>query len=348
MHAPTERAARLALPALLLGAVGIAFAPIFVRLSETGPLATGFWRMALSVPALLLLAGWQRAGSADGALGADGASGAGPTAAPAPGAGRGAERGGARAGRGDGRALVFAGLFFAGDLGLWHLAIGRTSIANATLLPNLAPIFVTLGGFLFLAQRVSRRFLVALALALAGVWTLVGSSADLGGRRVEGDLLGVGTAVFYAAYILAVADLRGRRSTASILWAAGAAACVPLLLLALLSGEALLPATPQGWLVLAGLALVSQVTGQGLIAYALAHLPAAFSSLTLLLQPVCATLLAWWLFAESLGALQALGGAVVLVGVVLARLASRPPGHPRTTAPPGDPLRPPARPPSPS
>jgi drug/metabolite transporter (DMT)-like permease len=333
MHAPTERAARLALPALLLGAVGIAFAPIFVRLSETGSLATGFWRMALSVPVLLLLAGWQRAGSADGAVGADGASGAGPTAAPAPGAGRGAERG-------DGRALVFAGLFFAGDLGLWHLAIGRTSIANATLLPNLAPIFVTLGAFLFLRQRVSRRFLVALALALAGVWTLVGSSADLGGRRVEGDLLGVGTAVFYAAYILAVADLRGRRSTASILWAAGAAACVPLLLLALLSGETLLPATPQGWLVLVGLALVSQVAGQGLIAYALAHLPAAFSSLTLLLQPVCATLLAWWLFAESLGALQALGGAVVLAGVVLARLASRAPGR--------APLRPPARPPSPS
>jgi drug/metabolite transporter (DMT)-like permease len=158
-----------------------------------------------------------------------------------------------------------------------------------------------------------------------------------GGQRVAGDLLGVGTAVFYAGYILCVADLRGRCSTVSILWASGAAACPPLLLVAVLSGEALLPVDARGWWVLIGLALVSQVAGQGLIAYSLAHLPAALSSLTLLLQPVCAALFAWALLAEALGARQALGGAVVLAGVALARRASRPPGLTRPAPPPSRP-----------
>ncbi|MHC5209406.1 MAG: DMT family transporter [Planctomycetota bacterium] len=328
MHAPTERAATLALPALLLGAAGIAFAPIFVRLSETGPMATGFWRMALSVPVLAAIAGWQRARDAretNPTRGEHMAQRAGPT-------------------------LLAAGLFFAGDLALWHLSIGFTSVANATLLPNLAPVFVTLGGWWFLRQRVTWRFGVALAVALAGVWTLVGASADQGGSRVEGDLLGVGTAVFYAGYILCVARLRGRRGAASILWATGATACLPLLGLALLADEVLLPATPRGWLVLVGLALVSQVAGQGLIAYALAHLPAAFSSLTLLIQPVCAALLAWWLLSETLGPRQALGGVVVLAGVVLARRASRasPSSRAPPSPPPSPPLSPPGPPPSPS
>jgi drug/metabolite transporter (DMT)-like permease len=314
MQAPSERAARTALPALLLGAFCIGFAPIFVRLSEAGPTATAFWRLALAVPLLAATAAGQR--------GRD-----------------------TRAAPGDGRRVLAAGLCFGGDLALWHLSIGLTSVANATLLPNLAPVFVTLGGWWFLRQRVTGRFLLALLLALAGVWTLVGASAEAGGRRVEGDLLGVGTAVFYAGYILCVADLRGRRPTAAILWASSAVACVPLLGIAVLAGETLLPSTARGWLVLFGLALVSQVAGQGLIAWALAHLKAAFTSLTLLAQPLYAALFAWWLLDEPLGMRQALGGAVVLLGVALARSQSRPPPPPAVPAPP---LSPPARPPSPS
>jgi drug/metabolite transporter (DMT)-like permease len=319
--APSQRAASLALPALLLGAVGIAFAPIFVRLSEVGPVATGFWRMLLALPVLGAAAAWQRT-----RVRARQHTGSSAAASPA---------GTAR--RHDSLWLAAAGLCFAGDLALWHLSIGFTSVANATLLANLAPIFVTLGGWWFLRQRVTPGFMLALGLALAGVWVLLGASAGDGGQRVAGDLLGVGTAVFYAGYILCVADLRGRCSTVSILWASGAAACPPLLLVAVLSGEALLPVDARGWWVLIGLALVSQVAGQGLIAYSLAHLPAALSSLTLLLQPVCAALFAWALLAEALGARQALGGAVVLAGVALARRASRPPGLRRPAPPPSRP-----------
>jgi len=95
-----------------------------------------------------------------------------------------------------------------------------------------------------------------------------------------------------------------------------------LLPVALASGETLLPQSTSGWLKLVGLAWISHCAGQGLIAYSLAHLPAAFSSVSLLFQPVMAALFAWLLLSEPLVPLQIAGGAIVLVGIYLARRAS--------------------------
>jgi drug/metabolite transporter (DMT)-like permease len=97
-----------------------------------------------------------------------------------------------------------------------------------------------------------------------------------------------------------------------------------LLPVALASGEALLPATAPGWWKLLGLAWISHAAGQGLIAYALAKLPAAFTSVGLLLQPVMAAIFAWLLLAEPLSALQVVGGVIVLTGILLARRGSPP------------------------
>jgi len=294
--------ARIALLALLSGAAAIAFAPIFVRWSEVGPSATAFWRIALALPPLAL---WMAAGRRRDA---------------------GRQAGGLPST--DRRRLLLAGLFFAADLAVWHWSIRYTSVANSTLLANFAPVFVTLGGWLLLGQAVTGRFLLGMSLALAGAWLLmsgkVSAPAPVAGQPLLGDALGLLTAVFYASYILAVADLRQRCSTATIMVWSGAACAPALLVAALLSGETLLPATAGGWWVLIGLALVSQVLGQSLIAAALATLPAAFSSVGLLFQPLCAALLAWLLLAEPLGARQALGGAVVIAGVALSRSGVRP------------------------
>ena len=240
-----------ALAALLFGATCIALSPIFVRLSEAGPTATAFWRVALAVPVLwaVLLAAPR------------------PAATP----GRGAPW----------ALLAAAGVAFAGDLGFWHASIQLTSVANSTLLANLASIFVTLAAWLFLRQRPSGLFLAGLVTALAGVVTLVRASVELSPTALAGDALGVLTAMFYAGYIFAVKGLRDRGETTLYLMAVTSTiTAIFLAPAALASGEVLLPATAYGWAVLAGLALVSHAAGQGLIAYALAHLPAAFSSVT--------------------------------------------------------------------
>jgi drug/metabolite transporter (DMT)-like permease len=97
---------------------------------------------------------------------------------------------------------------------------------------------------------------------------------------------------------------------------------VLLLPVALASGEQMLPLTALGWLTLVGLALVSHAAGQGLITYALAHLPAAFSSVSLLFQPVMAAVFAWALLGEALAPAQIAGGVVVLIGIYLSRRGS--------------------------
>jgi drug/metabolite transporter (DMT)-like permease len=91
------------------------------------------------------------------------------------------------------------------------------------------------------------------------------------------------------------------------------------LIIALISGESLIAMKLTGWLILVGLALVSHVIGQSLIAFSLAHLAASFSSLTLLIQPVAATVLAWLILDEGLRTQQAIGGIAVLIGILLAR-----------------------------
>jgi drug/metabolite transporter (DMT)-like permease len=278
--------------ALLAGATFIALSPIFVRLSEAGPTATAFWRVALAVPALWALS-WAR---------------------PAP---RARRHGGKRV------LLVAAGFAFAGDLGFWHTSIKLTSVANSTLLANLASIFVTLAAWIFLRQRPSRIFLTGLGAALVGVTLLVQASIELSPEALAGDALGVVTAMFYAAYLLAVKALRDQGETTLQLMAVTSTVTAALLLpVALATGERMLPGSAPGWWTLLGLALVSHAAGQGLIAYALAHLAAAFSSVSLLFQPVMAALFAWILLAEPLAALQVAGGLVVLLGIYLARQGS--------------------------
>ena len=293
MSAKTANPTRFALPALLTGATAIGLAPIFVRLSELGPEATAFHRLFLSLP-LLGLWSWSERRRA----------GAGPV---------------------DRRVrwwLTIAGLFFAADLAVWHWSIKITSVANATLLANLAPVFVVLAGWMLFDQRFRADFLLGMALALSGALVLMGDSLSFSGIRVTGDLLGVLTAAFYAGYIVAVTRLRAVVSTATVMFWCAVISSIALLPVVLLSGENLLPATPGGWTVLIALAVISHVGGQGLIAYALAHLSAAFGSVSLLWQPVAAALFAWVILQEPLGLRQAAGGIIVLSGIYLARRAS--------------------------
>jgi len=276
---------RPALVALFFGATCIALSPIFVRLSEAGPIPTAFWRVALALPVLWLFA-FQPL-------------------------------------KGPKLLFVAAGVAFAGDLAFWHKAIQFTSVANSTLLANLASLFVTLAAWLLWRERPKPLFLVALALALGGVALLVHTSLSFSSTALLGDALGVVTAMFYAWYILAVKGLRDRgAATLQVMAVTSTLTALILFPVALASGEPMLPSSAYGWWILIGLALVTHAAGQGLIAYALAHLPATFSSVGLLLQPVVAAFFAWILLGEPLVALQIAGGLVVLAAIWLARRAS--------------------------
>ena len=143
----------LALLALFAGAAAIATAPLFVKVSETGPVATAFWRLALALPFLWT---WSLAVQRGGHY-----------------ASFAAER----------RLMIAAGLFFAGDLAVWHWSIVLTSVANSTLLANLAPIFVTLAVWVLFRRQPTLAFLAGLATALTGVVLLIGADFRLGAKE---------------------------------------------------------------------------------------------------------------------------------------------------------------------
>lgn len=279
-----------ALVAVAFGAAMTGFAPIFARLSEVGAIPTAFHRMAFASLALgLLLA-----------------------LLPAP-----AERRRARAL--DILLLAAAGLFFAGDLGFFHAALANTSVANATLLVNLAPVLVGLGAWALFGERPSRRYLGGLALAMAGALWLSAAAARSAETGLTGDLQAVAAACFYAAYLLTLKRLRIVFSAAALMFWSSAAAAVVLLAVTLALGETLLPGSLEGWAAVAALGLIGHAIGQGLVAQGLKQLPVAYSALVLLLQPLVAAAAAWAVFNEALLFGQLAGGLLLLVGLVVAR-----------------------------
>ncbi|AIC25831.1 DMT superfamily inner membrane transporter protein [Rhizobium etli bv. mimosae str. IE4771] len=280
---------RLALAALVLGGAAIGGSPIFVRLSEVGPMATAFWRVALALIPIFIVSLMKK------------------DAGPKP------------QNLSDYGMLVLPGVMLALDLAAWHLSLTMTSVANATLLANLAPVFVTLIAVLVFRARTSGVFLLGLLLALAGVVILKGGPAGLGNGDLSGDGAAMIAAFFYACYILAIGRLRSRFDTIRIMLWSTASAAVCIFPIAFFFEGQMLPATLYGWSILFGLAFISHAGGQVAITYALAYLPPAFSSLTLLLQPVVAAILAWALLNEAIGTMQALGAAVVLAGIMVAR-----------------------------
>jgi len=129
--------------------------------------------------------------------------------------------------------------------------------------------------------------------------------------------------VFYGGYFLVVVRLRRAHSVATVMaWGAAVAALI-LFPLALAAGERVIPPSGSGWLALILLGLVCQGGAQGAIAYALAHLPASLSAVTLLIQPLTAAVMAWLILAEPIGAFQFAGGAILLAGIFIARRGTR-------------------------
>jgi drug/metabolite transporter (DMT)-like permease len=221
--------------------------------------------------------------------------------------------------------MVLAGVFFALDLAFWHYGIVMTSVANATVLCNLTPVVVTLFAWLVLKQRPARLFILALVLAMGGAFAMA-AAADgrQGASPVLGDILSLTVSLWYAGYFLAVQRARTRAGAMQVTFWATVVGVVPLGLLAVWLGEAMVPATLAGWAACVGMGLM-HVAGQGGVAWSLGKLPAAVTAVIILIQPIVASLLSWWIFGETLTPVQALGGALVLAAILLAQWSARTP-----------------------
>lgn len=215
-------------------------------------------------------------------------------------------------------ALVFGiagGLFTALDQGIWSTALGYTRIANASLLNNIAPLWVALFTWLVWKRRLARPFWWGLALTLTGASIVLGSDFANHPQFGRGDLLALVSSLAYGGYFLVGQSGRRRLNTLTYLWMMSLSAGFFLLLWNLWRGEPLTGYPPQSYLAFLGAALVSQIVGHFCITYALGVLPAAVVAPSAVAQPVFTALLAIPLANEPLSAAQWIGGAITLLGI---------------------------------
>jgi drug/metabolite transporter (DMT)-like permease len=281
-------AGRWAFAALIGGNIALSLGAMLVRMADTGPTASAFWRMTLALPLLLIFA-WRETGG---------------RMPPRP-------------------ALLIAsaaGIFFALDLAAWHLGILQTKVANATLFGNCASLLLVLWT-IFLTREMPRGWqAAAILLAFAGSALLMGQSYELSPDYLVGDLLSLLAGVLYTVYVILMQRVRDTLAPWTAL-AIASAVCVPILLgTALALGETVMP---QNWTPLILLALVSQVIGQGLMIWSLPRFSPLVIGLTLLIQPAFAALTGWVGFGETLSAIDVFGGMMVGAALVLIRLPNR-------------------------
>ena len=290
MHQPRSRSAsggRFAFAAVVVANLFLAVGPWMVRVADVGPVASGFWRMALAVPFLAALALWS-----------------GGT-------------GGLRARPALIGAVALGGLLFAADLAAWHEGIVRTKLANATLFGNMSSFLFAAYGF-FVARRLPPPLQSgALALAALGAGLLLGGSYELSPRNFAGDLLAILAAVFYGAYLMVVDQARRTMAPMPVLAIATAVGALPLLAAALALGQQVMP---ESWTPLLLLALGSQVIGQGLLVYAIGHLSPVVVGIGLLTQPVAASAIGWLAYREAFTFTDAFGALLIAAAMVLIRL----------------------------
>ena len=285
-----SRAHRWAFLALLLGNLALAGGPFLVRHSGVSPISAGFWRVTLALPFLWLLARLLRQ----------------PVVVPR---------------RAVTIAIGGAALFFAADLAAWHAGILLTKLGNATLFGNISSFIFAAWGLWLVRKWPSPLQALALVLAAAGCAALMWGSAELSAAHLRGDLLSALAGLLYTGYLILVERTRGAVAPLPLLLIASLFASAFLLPAALVAGEVIIP---RDWTGLFALALCSQVAGQGLLVYALGHVPPLVVGIAMLTQPALSALLGYFYYGEAFTPLDWTGAAAIVLALVLVRLRSAP------------------------
>ncbi|MBD3333831.1 EamA family transporter [candidate division GN15 bacterium] len=280
--------------ALLLGAIFISFAPIFVKMIDQallGPTAIAFWRTLIGSGALFLLARLMGR----------------PLTLPRP----------------IFRFTLLAGFIFFIDLFVWHRSIIYAGAGMATILGNTQVFATAVLSFLFFKEKLTGRFFIAAITGFIGVVLLVGVGSELHFTTtyIQGIIYGLLTGVAYANYLLTVRMAGARHSRPEpvtfMAWTSLFSAVFLFPASLITEPDRIWPGTHPDMLWVVALALVAQAGGWIIISRSLPRLPGATGGLVLLLQPVLATIWGVYLLNEELLPLQLLGAAITLGAIYL-------------------------------
>jgi len=276
---------------LALGATLIGFAPIFVKWSNLSPAAITFWRMLLALP---LLVGFNYAVNKKFFF------------------------------KVKSKKTIFyaalASLAFTTDLTLWHYSMNITSVANATIIVNSAPVFVALLAFIFYKELPTKGFGKSFLITYIGIIGLIIFSNNYANGKILGDFLCMIAALFYAIYLLIISKLN-KETSLNIIFYTTFFCCLFSIVPMLMHSKSFLPISSFEWINLLLMAFLCQFGGQFLITFGIGKISASNGSIGLLMQPLTATLLAALIFSEILNLMQILFVFITLIGIYFARLS---------------------------
>ncbi len=283
--------------ALLFGAILISTSSVWVKLADLAPTVSGFYRMAIGGGLLIvvcLITGRQLWHSGAYTL-----------------------------------KLLFAAMFFAVDLWLWHRSILFVGPGLATVLGNFQVFFMTLFGVLFLSERVGWRFMTGLGLAFIGLFLLVGvdwSQFDADYRI--GVVYGLLTAVAYTGFMLVLRQVQGMQSALSPMSNLGMVSLMSagiLAILAVFEGDSFVIHDNQTLFSMISLGVFCQVIGWVMITRSMPLLATSLVGLILLLQPALSMLWDIVLFSRPTSMLDILGFVAVMIGIYVASVRRKKP-----------------------
>ena len=217
--------------------------------------------------------------------------------------------------------LVTSGAFLGLHFATWIASLGYTSVASSVVLVSMGPLFVGVGSWVFLHERMTRPVLIGILLACLGSLIIGWGDFDDAKNQLLGDLLALTGAVMVAGYLMIGRHVRTHATLIAYIAPVYAVAMLTLLLIVAVSQQPMLgfSRNAYGWMILLG--LVPQLIGHSVLNWALKHLSATYVSLVTLTEPIGSSLLAYLILGERVSILIAIGGMLVLLGLAI---ASRP------------------------
>ncbi len=277
--------------AAILGSIFIDSSGVFVRLSNLGPIVTGFYRTLFSVPFLFLWILWEKKTKHSPSLLPQTAYGC----------------------------LIAAGLFLALDLILWNWSIEYTTIVNSTLFNNTAAFFVPLFMWILYKEKLSSLYFFAVLICFIGAICLLANSLSISLNNVRGDCVALASGMLLALYLISLKRIREEITTGLLMFWTGLFSLVCLGIFAHFAGESFWPMTLKDAVSIFSQALLVHVLGHGFLAYSLGKIPANYVALLLFLGPVTAGILGWAIYDEHLGLLKIAGILLIVLGVIAAK-----------------------------
>ncbi|WP_018652098.1 DMT family transporter [Actinobacillus capsulatus] len=271
---------------VLLSICCLALGGIFVKLSQFPPITTGMYRVLFSLPIFFMLSQYSsneyKMCLSEKII------------------------------------AIFAGAFLALDLILWNISFSYTTVANANLLANLVPFTVVPVLYFIYKEKVSKDFLIGGGIILVGIFVLMSGKINPTPENFKGDGLAILTSIFYGLFIVTVYKLRSKISTIHLMSYASIGCLIVLLPVSLLLEGIYIPYTFSDFYPLIGLALLSQILGQGGLSYCLGKIQASYASLLVLTQPIISAIYAYFIFNENLSVKEIIGVFIVLIGLYIA------------------------------